>query len=46
MGGENLIPRVLTSDAMLEVSQYDSDIDKLIVHPKHVTTPKNKNKCI
>ena len=35
--------RVITADAIYKVSQYDFDMDKLAVYPKHVTLPNNKN---
>ena len=41
MGGEDLLTRVLTYDAISEVSQYDFDMENLTVHPKHVTLPNN-----
>ena len=32
------------ADAIFEVSQYDSDMEKLTVHPKYVTPPNNESK--
>ena len=48
MGGEDLISRVLMLEAVSEVSQYELDMDKLIVYTKHVTLPDNEDewKCI
>ena len=43
MGAENLITRILTSDAILEVRQYNFEMEKITVHPRHVTLPNNEN---
>ena len=37
------MPRVLTADAISEVSQYDFDMDKMTVFPKHSKLPSNEN---
>ena len=36
MGAQDLIHRVLTTHAIMEVSRYDFDMSSLIVTPKHV----------
>ena len=40
-GAENIISRVLTSDTISEVSQYDFDMEELSVTIKHVKLPNN-----
>ena len=43
-GGEYIVSRVFMADAIFEVSQYNFDMEKLTVHPKYVTPPKNESK--
>ena len=38
------MPRVLTADAISEVSQYDFDMEKMTVFPKHFKLPSNEKK--
>ena len=45
MVGEDLISRVLMSEALSGISQYYFDMGKLTVHPNHVTLPYNKYEC-
>ena len=48
MGEQDLIPRVLTSNAIMEVSQYEFDVSLLTVSPKHVrlTSPEEDIRSI
>ena len=48
MGEQYLIPRVLTSNAIMEVSQYEFDVSLLTVSPKHVrlTSPEEDIRSI
>ena len=45
---EDIFSRVPIADEISEVSQYNSIMEDLTVHPKHVTLPNNENviKCI
>ena len=43
LGAENIVPRILTSDALSEVSQYEFDRDKMMVYLQNVIPLKNKN---
>ena len=40
---EYLVSRVLTEDAISNVSHYDFNMEKLTVHLKHATLPNNEN---
>ena len=42
LGAEYLSPRVLTADSISEVSQYDFEINKLTVTPKHFKLTKKR----
>ena len=43
IGEENIVQRILTPDAFSEVRQYKSDRENMMVYPKNVTPPNNKN---
>ena len=43
LGAENLVPRILTEDALSKASQYEFDRYKMMVYPKNLTPPNNEN---
>ena len=45
LGAGDLSSRVLTSEAISESGQYNSNMEYLTVFPKHIKLPSNKEYC-
>ena len=43
MGAEDLIPRIIMTEAISEVTQYDSGMQYLIGNPCHVKLPSQED---
>ena len=43
MGEEDIIARVLTSNAVSEASQYNFDMEKISVTPKNIKLPNDED---
>ena len=43
LGAENIVSRILTLDALSEVSQYEFERGKMMVYPQNGTPLNNKN---
>ena len=44
LAGEDIVSRFLSADAIYEVSQYNFDMEKITVDPKHAKQPNNDKK--